>query len=270
MTVDPFAGSQTDPASLHRYLYANANPITFTDPTGQFAVPNLTSVVLTNALISVLIGGIIDVAHGKKPGQIVSNALTNAILGGISGAFGGFAAGGTTKLLQSFGVSFATRKGLVLMSIAGAKAAASTLVSMAKFIYDTKKDAAAGKPTASLGSFLILAGFTFTVNFAFELFFLGLNINKDTNEAAGEFFEKAAENSTSGKLIKPADLYTKFLKGSGDNFLDFFQDATNLPYIRKVLTDAGMEFNTVLNNINNELVKKLTKRLAGADFISKK
>jgi RHS repeat-associated protein len=33
-TVDPFPGFTDDPVSLHRYLYANADPVNFIDPTG--------------------------------------------------------------------------------------------------------------------------------------------------------------------------------------------------------------------------------------------
>ena len=36
-TMDTYAGSIFDPTSLHKYLYANANPVTYSDPTGNFA-----------------------------------------------------------------------------------------------------------------------------------------------------------------------------------------------------------------------------------------
>ena len=34
-TEDPFAGRDMEPPSLHRYLYAYANPLAYTDPTGR-------------------------------------------------------------------------------------------------------------------------------------------------------------------------------------------------------------------------------------------
>jgi len=37
MTRDPYQGSIYDPASLHRYNYARANPANFIDPSGRFA-----------------------------------------------------------------------------------------------------------------------------------------------------------------------------------------------------------------------------------------
>ena len=33
-TMDTYQGSLFDPVSLHKYLYANANPITYCDPSG--------------------------------------------------------------------------------------------------------------------------------------------------------------------------------------------------------------------------------------------
>jgi hypothetical protein len=36
--IDPFAGNNQDPQSLHKYLYAHNNPINATDPSGMFSV----------------------------------------------------------------------------------------------------------------------------------------------------------------------------------------------------------------------------------------
>ena len=37
-TMDTYAGSLDNPVSLHKYLYANANPVMYTDPTGNFSL----------------------------------------------------------------------------------------------------------------------------------------------------------------------------------------------------------------------------------------
>lgn len=39
--MDSFAGSQSDPTSLHKYLYANASPVMFTDPSGRFTLQEI-------------------------------------------------------------------------------------------------------------------------------------------------------------------------------------------------------------------------------------
>ena len=38
ISMDSYAGSLDNPVSLHKYLYANANPIMYTDPTGYFSL----------------------------------------------------------------------------------------------------------------------------------------------------------------------------------------------------------------------------------------
>ena len=40
-SMDNYSGSIYDPVSLHKYLYANANPVTYTDPTGYFSFSEL-------------------------------------------------------------------------------------------------------------------------------------------------------------------------------------------------------------------------------------
>ncbi|KPJ65106.1 MAG: hypothetical protein AMJ43_11415 [Coxiella sp. DG_40] len=53
--IDPFAGNLQDPQSLHKYLYANANPVMYTDPTGQFSIMELTSV---NTIIAIAVASL--------------------------------------------------------------------------------------------------------------------------------------------------------------------------------------------------------------------
>ncbi|RLC09628.1 MAG: hypothetical protein DRI57_21790 [Deltaproteobacteria bacterium] len=37
MTHDPYRGNPDDPVTLHRYLYGNANPVSYADPSGEMS-----------------------------------------------------------------------------------------------------------------------------------------------------------------------------------------------------------------------------------------
>jgi RHS repeat-associated protein len=52
--MDPFPGSQDDPVSLHRYLYAGADPVALADPTGEFS--SLAGAFMVVAIVAILAG----------------------------------------------------------------------------------------------------------------------------------------------------------------------------------------------------------------------
>lgn len=56
ITMDEYAGSVFEPVSLHKYLYANANPVMFSDPSGYSSLGEL----MTACAISSVLGGIIN------------------------------------------------------------------------------------------------------------------------------------------------------------------------------------------------------------------
>lgn len=52
MSRDPEGGKQTEPATLHKYLYAGGNPVNAFDPTGRVSLPvRLQSAALEYSLI---------------------------------------------------------------------------------------------------------------------------------------------------------------------------------------------------------------------------
>ncbi len=57
-TMDTYQGSIFDPVSLHKYLYANANPVTNSDPTGYFSLAEFS--------VADAINGILDKAQNLK------------------------------------------------------------------------------------------------------------------------------------------------------------------------------------------------------------
>ena len=67
ISVDSYAGTIYDPVSLHKYLYANADPINNTDPSG-----NMT---MTEAIGSLAIAAILTVAMISVMSQFKENTL---------------------------------------------------------------------------------------------------------------------------------------------------------------------------------------------------
>ena len=51
VTMDAYQGSLYDPVSLHKYVYANANPITYADPGGKFSISECISTITVQAAI---------------------------------------------------------------------------------------------------------------------------------------------------------------------------------------------------------------------------
>ena len=74
ISMDTYQGTIFDPTSLHKYLYANANPVMNVDPSGYFT---LSSLVTCSSISQIL---------SKSYGFILLNALKGAIAGAIFGA----------------------------------------------------------------------------------------------------------------------------------------------------------------------------------------
>jgi hypothetical protein len=61
--MDPFAGNNQDPQSLHKYLYCHANPVNNLDPTGRMTLTDLGAAI---AVMGFAIYGFHAVHHGGK------------------------------------------------------------------------------------------------------------------------------------------------------------------------------------------------------------
>ena len=114
ISMDSYQGSIYDPVSLHKYLYANANPVTYVDPSGynsntlvaQMITINIKCNLISSAyrtvlgsLVGMAAGGVIGAvdswAGGNELHQIVDDAfkgaLTGFFCGGVMSAFANFA-----------------------------------------------------------------------------------------------------------------------------------------------------------------------------------
>ena len=93
---DSYAGSIDDPVSLHKYLYANSNPVTYSDPSGYMSMAGL---AVRGAVIGALSGLIVPnavsiirnlVTTGEfksdlSPMQNLANILNGVIFGALFG-----------------------------------------------------------------------------------------------------------------------------------------------------------------------------------------
>ena len=98
-SADSYSGTTSDPISLHKYLYAHANPVMNSDPTGYFtlfevsAVLNIQSKIKT-ASVSAAIGGLMSMMDALLGGErdplnlaksFASGAITGALVGAVFG-----------------------------------------------------------------------------------------------------------------------------------------------------------------------------------------
>ncbi|MGH7821531.1 MAG: RHS repeat-associated core domain-containing protein, partial [Candidatus Binatia bacterium] len=87
-TTDPLQGSIFDPVSLHRYLYANADPVNHRDPTGQESLISISTANVIAGILAatagVIAGGITYSATGSVKLALAVGFITAAI---VFGAF---------------------------------------------------------------------------------------------------------------------------------------------------------------------------------------
>jgi len=89
--LDPFAGSNRDPQSLHKYLYAHCDPINGMDPSGQFTLVEALKVSLITSSIMAIAAGAETAIRGGSMRQVldasakwflITFATTAALYGG--------------------------------------------------------------------------------------------------------------------------------------------------------------------------------------------
>ena len=100
ISMDSYSGSINDPVSLHKYLYANANPVMYCDPSGYMSLLNeiVVEVVIQNVLTGIISGSVSmglsilnDMASAtpEEPYEFGSNQVVAFVEGFLIGALFG-------------------------------------------------------------------------------------------------------------------------------------------------------------------------------------
>jgi hypothetical protein len=115
-SMDTYGGSVFDPTSLHKYLYANANPVSNTDPSGYFSLGEVVScqsimqvlskswsVIVLNAIKGAIAGAVL----GAVDSILGGNSITQVFKGALKGALWGAALGALITTLACLGAVYA-------------------------------------------------------------------------------------------------------------------------------------------------------------------
>ena len=89
-SMDTYGGSLTDPMSLHKYLFANSNPVAYCDPSGNFS---MTEQALVCGLIGELASAVIYTVELLTTDNIKYNSWWEAGYGALRAVLAGFTAG---------------------------------------------------------------------------------------------------------------------------------------------------------------------------------
>lgn len=89
ISMDSYPGSTGDPVSLHKYLYANANPVMYTDPSGYFSLAECSAVTSIQSALNSMhqitaIRNIIRWADAACTVYDTAMEIRNVLLGGGS------------------------------------------------------------------------------------------------------------------------------------------------------------------------------------------
>lgn len=81
-TMDTYAGRLSNPMSLHKYMFANSNPVKYCDPSGHCSMLDMTMAIGAQAIIGAEINRIIYILNlncGDEPYDNLEFGLDLAI-----------------------------------------------------------------------------------------------------------------------------------------------------------------------------------------------
>ena len=77
ISQDSYAGSVSDPTSLHKYLYANADPVMYSDPIGYKSAAKMSSVgAAIGALSGIIVPNVLSMLKNLDVNGKAESALS--------------------------------------------------------------------------------------------------------------------------------------------------------------------------------------------------
>ena len=223
ISQDSYSGSISDPISLHRYLYANANPVMYTDPSGCMSVAGMAVVgAISGALSGIIVPNVSSMLKNLDVNGVCVSTLSpidnikNALLGMTLGAL--------------FGVLWAVGACCVLAGVALFNGALSAIAGYGEYS-DGNYRTAIAYSILSVISFLSF----------FKFFSLGNNpvppSNKNSTNNEAVYYEYKALREQGFTASEAYKLIIKFRQGINpdDRFVFHFTDLAG----GKGITDSG-------------------------------
>ena len=113
--LDTYAGNTSDPISLHKYLYANGNPVMGVDPSGRFTVVGLSAANGLRTTLTDVISGIGFDAQNVATGLQTGASVNQLLLANFAGSLLGLAAPAAAPLIAA-GLGFGLKGARVIFN----------------------------------------------------------------------------------------------------------------------------------------------------------
>ena len=155
-TMDTYGGSLSDPMSLHKYLFANSNPVMYSDPSGHYT---MTEQMLVCGLIGELASSTLYLVELFTTDNIQYDSWQSALLGSLNVAVTGFAAG---VFFCALHIVFAALVGTAIAAIVfGAFGVAMSILGMLDGALDWQKG---NDDLGTVKVLISIIGLVFSVN----------------------------------------------------------------------------------------------------------
>ncbi len=138
-SMDEFEGLKFDPLTLHKYTYANANPVDLVDPSGHFSIGSMAMTMAIGGIISAITGMIFS-NHSPTSAEFWGEAAVNFGVGALTAPVGGLFArllGPLLRVTVQPILSVLGRMGAIQLT--GKTAIGQLLVKISRFFVNTNK-----------------------------------------------------------------------------------------------------------------------------------